>query len=380
MKAAGLYRFLVRALPHKRRLLKPVTRSISEHGMKQLEGILYRHRALGGALAYFDEEGIHDHFVYGEARKGLPITAETSFRVASVSKLVTAAGILNMAQRGLLDLDSDADKGLPYSLRHPDAPEMPVTLRMLMTHTAGIRDGKTYLQNLFKGTDAASLLKGDSHTRHLPGKSCEYSNFGVGLAACAIEAQTGLSFETAMQEYLFAPLVMKASFYPQRIKVPLADARRVLTLRENPNFDAAGRQAQPLIRPDVTDMQHHYTLAQGNCCLDVQSLARLSIALIKPGFLNRETLDGMRRVHAELGRRDPTLGQGIGIFILNDAAVSPCPLYGHQGMAYGAVHMLFLDLERKQGIISLTTGVSEARTYILADVNKALLSQWRLDD
>ena len=380
MRAPGLYRFLARALPHKRRPLHAIACSANEQGMKHLEEILFRYRSLGGALAYFDAQGIRDHYVYGEAHKGLPVAEKTAFRVASVSKLITAAGILNMAQQGLLDLDTDADRGLPFTLRHPDAPAVPITLRMLLTHTAGIRDGKAYLRSLSNGADAADLLRQDSHTRHLPGMECEYSNFGVGLAACAVEAQTGLSFETAMQEYLFAPLGMNASFYPQRLSAPLADARRVLALTNTPSFSGVQRQAQPLDGSDVPDLQRHFTLAQGNCCLDVQSLVRLGVALMKPGFFSAETLSSMRRVHARLGRRDPTLGQGIGIFILDDAAVSSRLLYGHQGMAYGAVHMLFLDVEGNRGIISLTTGVSQARTHILADVNKALLRQWRLND
>ena len=75
------------------------------------------------------------------------------------------------------------------------------------------------------------------------------------------------------------------------------------------------------------------------------------------------------------GRAD-NLWQGIGTFIVRDAAISPRPLYGHQGLAYGAVHGLFFDPETKRGLAVLTTGASEARRGVLADLNFELLKKY----
>lgn len=380
MRAPGLYRAAIRCLPHQKVRLRALAGAASREKGKALEAVLNRHRALGGALVFFDRDGVSGLFVYGEARRGVPVDAKTAFRLASVSKLVTAAGVMKMAEAGRLDIDADADRGLPYSLRHPGAPGTPVTLRMLLTHTAGIHDGKAYLKGLTAGASASDLLQKDSHTRHLPGGGCEYSNFGVGLAACVVEAQTGLSFETAMRETLFRPLNMKASYYPACLDTLLADARRVLPPARKPAFDAASRQARPAQGWESPDPERHWKLAHGSCCMDAGSAALLGRALLEPGFLTLDSLETMRIPRAELGARDPTMSQGVGMFILRDKTISPAPLYGHQGMAYGAVHMLFLDLEKGRGILSLTAGVSEARHYILADVNRELLKEWIRDE
>jgi len=380
MRSPGLYRFALRCLPHRRVRLRALVQSISREKAERMEAILNRHSALGGALVFFDQDGIRDHFVYGDARRGVPLDGRTAFRLASVSKLVTAAGVMGMADQGAVSLDADADIGLPYSLRHPDAPAAPVTLRMLLTHTAGIHDGAAYLKALTDGAAASELLAGDSHTRHAPGEGCEYSNFGVGLAACVVEAQTGLSFESAMQQYLFQPLDMAASYYPGRLNAFLADARRVLPPQIRPGFNAAARQARQAAGWDIPNAQQHWNLAHGNCCLDARSAVNLGMALLKKHFFRAESIDIMMRADAQLGARDPNLGQGVGMFILNDRDISPYPLYGHQGMAYGAVNMLFLDIEKKRGILSLTTGASEARQYIMADINRALLKEWQRDE
>ena len=64
---------------------------------------------------------------------------------------------------------------------------------------------------------------------------------------------------------------------------------------------------------------------------------------------------------------------GIGTFILKEPRISKHLIYGHQGMAYGAVHGLFFDPECKKGVVILTSGASEARRGVLADLNFDLL-------
>ena len=376
MNKRALYRRLVRLVPGGPRELTPLIKSLPDNARAACRDILRSHRAQAGALALFDRDGLRDHFVYGQARKGLPVGAETAFRLASVSKLVTSAGILAMRQQGLVDLDADADAGLPYSLRHPEAPDRPVSLRMLLSHTAGIRDGGAYTRSLSGSAGAGELLQADSHTSHLPMEGCEYSNFGFGLAGCVVEAQTGLSFQAAMARCLFEPLGLRAAYYPQLLTAQVADARRVLPPRRRPNYDGAARQAAPLAGWQTPDLMRHHLLAHGNCCTDVGSLAALGRALLTPGLFTGHTLELMRSPHASLGSRDPYLRQGLGMFILRDERIGPMTLYGHQGMAYGAVHMLFLDPDAGRGIISLTVGASEAREYILADLNRDLLRWW----
>ncbi|NLM85798.1 MAG: beta-lactamase family protein [Clostridiales bacterium] len=376
MKYLHLYRLLTKLLPAQCGELQTVHQHMSEEQKNGLQSVLKRHRASGGAIASFDEHGIKDHFVYGDLTAGQPLTAGTAFRLASVSKLVTAAGVMAMSQQGLINLDEDTDLFLPYSLRHPKAPELPITLRMLLTHTSAIIDSPAYFNALESATDAQAILEQGSHAAYLPGQGCEYSNFAYGLIACVLEAKTGLSFENLMQQYLFEPLCMQASFYPARLEAPLADACRILPPQKMPNYSGKKRKAAGDAGCDQVDVQRHYLLSQGNACMDVDSLVKLGQALLQPGFFTQETLTDMLAPHASLSGRDPFLRQGLGVFLLDDDSICGHTLYGHQGMAYGAVHLLFLDVQKKKGILSLTTGASEARRHILADLNRALLQEW----
>jgi len=74
----------------------------------------------------------------------LPVTKDSRFRVASVSKQFTALTILQLAEAGKLSLEEDICKYLGFTLRHPRYPEQPITIRMLLSHISSLCDGSIY--------------------------------------------------------------------------------------------------------------------------------------------------------------------------------------------------------------------------------------------
>ncbi len=366
MKHWGLYRLMLDFVPADGRL------NDSDAGKKTTKLIvstLRRHRCLGASLCWFDETGVKGTLAFGVSHlPDTPVTPPTVFRAASVSKFVTGLGVMKLWEQGRIDLDRDVNRYLPFPLRHPKAPETPITLRMLLSHTAGIHDGADYNGGIARGVPLTRLLKGDSFTGHLPGEKWEYSNLGAGIAGVVMEAATGTDFETLMQETVFGPMGAAATYYPQKVQGELADAVRILPKSKTPNFNAAERRARPL-PPPGPDPERHYNLAHGNLYVSAPELAKLGIAGMTPGFLTKKSLLEMRRLIAPFGERAHNLSQGISTFILNEPRICERPLYGHQGMAYGAVHGLFFDPEGQRGLALLTTGASEARRGVLADLN-----------
>ena len=370
MKHWGLYRLALRLLPSGGAMNET---DLPAETAQAVVRILRKHRCLGASLCLFGDLGVTGMLTFGFSH--LPDTKvqqDTVFRAASVSKFVTALCAMKLCEENRLEMDRDVNDFLPFSLRHPKAPDTPITLRMLLSHTAGIHDGTAYNAGIARGETLSALLRGDSFTIHLPGQAWEYSNFGAGIAGVVMEAAAGTDFETLMQEMVFLPLGAEATFYPQKVRGDLADAVRVLPRGKSPNYYAAERRARPLpaLAPDA---ERHYSLAHGALCVSAKELAKLGAAGMKPGFLKEESLRDMRKEIAPFGERARNLSQGVGTFILRDAAVSPRPLYGHQGMAYGAVHGLFFDPETQKGVSLLTLGASEARSGVLADLNKDIL-------
>ena len=108
-------------------------------------------------------------------------------RVASVSKLVMAFGVLALCERGALNLDEDLSVYLGYPVRNPHFKDVPVTLRMLLTHTAAIRDEGNYgTRGMQKGCTLRELLENAENWLNVkPGEAFHYSNLGAGAAGVA---------------------------------------------------------------------------------------------------------------------------------------------------------------------------------------------------
>ena len=362
----SLYRLAVHILPKHGKINDSAERNLSA---RLISRILREHRCVGASLCVFDANGPQNALTFGFSH--LPDTLvlpDTVFRAASVSKFVTALGAMKLKEQGKIDLDRDVNEYLPFPLRHPKAPDTPLTLRMLLSHTAGFHDGTDYNNGIAQGVPLAQLLRGDSFTEHLPGEKWEYSNFGAGIAGAVMEAATNTDFEALMQETVFRPLGVTATYYPQKVQGDLADAIRILPRSKAPNFNAAERRSRPL-PPVEVNPETHYNLAHGNLCISAPELAKLGVAGMMPGFLTEASLLEMRRPIASFGDRAHNLSQGIGTFILEEPRVCERSLYGHQGMAYGAVHGLFFDPDHEKGLAVLTTGASEARRGVLADLN-----------
>lgn len=150
---------------------------------------------------------------YGRADLARDIEAgpATAYRLASVSKQFTAAAILLLAQDGRLSIDDTARKWLP-SL--PDAAAA-ITLRHLLTHTAGLIDYEDLMAEPYDGQirDAGVLeLLAKEHRLYFPpGSAYRYSNSGYALLALVVERASGTAYPAFLRTRIFQPLGMHDS-------------------------------------------------------------------------------------------------------------------------------------------------------------------------
>ena len=157
-------------------------------------------------------------------------TGNSVFQLASVSKTVTCAGIMALVEDGLIDLDADVNAYLPFEVHIPHAPDIPITMRAILTHTSAIRDrwqvwGTPWSEPTlyFQGDSPISLgdfcrsyfVHGGSRYRRrknfyerAPGDGYAYSNLAVALAGFVAEAASGVDFNDLCKQRVFEPLGM----------------------------------------------------------------------------------------------------------------------------------------------------------------------------
>jgi N-acyl-D-amino-acid deacylase len=142
-----------------------------------------------------------------------PITANTRFRLGSVSKLFTATAILQLRDQGKLSLDDPVRKHLPwFNLR--SAFSEPITVRHLLTHTAGLpREGAFpyWTTHVFPSREQLRSALASQGAIYPPGERYKYSNLGVALLGEVIAAASGEPFADYLRRHVFEPLAMRSS-------------------------------------------------------------------------------------------------------------------------------------------------------------------------
>jgi CubicO group peptidase (beta-lactamase class C family) len=170
---------------------------------------------------------------WADIENGIRADADTVFMLASVSKTVTCAAVMTLVEDGALDLDANVNDHLPFEVHIPAAPNVPVTTRMLLTHTSAIRDRNTVWGRpnsdptlYFHGDSPISLgdflrsylVPGESEYREganfydrRPGKAYAYSNIAVALAGYVAEEAARQDFNELCKERILLPLGMDQS-------------------------------------------------------------------------------------------------------------------------------------------------------------------------
>lgn len=158
--------------------------------------------------------------------KGRPVNQDTVFGVSSLSKWVTAVGVYVLVEQGKLDLDAPVSRYLKrWQLPESDFNNEHVTLRKLLSHTAGITDGlghngfqpgepvQDLVSHLTSAQDADEGKSGKVQVGIQPGQEWMYSGGSYNLIQLIIEDTTGLGFAKFMQQAVFEPLGMVKSGY-----------------------------------------------------------------------------------------------------------------------------------------------------------------------
>jgi CubicO group peptidase (beta-lactamase class C family) len=190
-----------------------------------LEAARIEDGAAGFAIALVDDgELIYAHgFGETELGTGDPVTPDHIFHWASVSKPLVATAIMQISERGQLDLDDALASILPdYRITEPRQRE--ITIRQILLHTSGIPDVEIYNWDKPEYDDGAllrwALTESPRDLLFDPGTGRKYSNVGYEILGAVIERVSGLSFEDYMRTNIFDPLAMQnATFaYPETDK------------------------------------------------------------------------------------------------------------------------------------------------------------------
>lgn len=179
-------------------------------------------------------------FGYANVEKKTPVDpATTLFRPGSVSKLVTWTAVMQLVEQKKLDLDADVNRYIDFKI--PLRAGVPVTLRQIMTHTAGFEEAAKYIIGFDRKAvpSYGDLLKQWVPNRiHDAGTTPGYSNYATSLAGYIVERVSGMPFDDYVERHIFSPLDMRSA--SMRQPLPAALAKHMATGYTKPGQEAPG--------------------------------------------------------------------------------------------------------------------------------------------
>lgn len=338
-----------------------------------------RYKATGAVIVVAkDGELVYRrNYGYAHKRSQEPVTDETYFRIASVSKLVSAIHVMQLVEEGKLSLDADISDYFGYTIRNPQYRDAPITLRMLMSHTSSIDSSGSYANNPKASVfDMLSLEKRRTanYLEYRPGKKYTYSNLGAGLLGSLIELATGKNVNDSITEALFAPLGIDAAYHPTLLKEP----EKITYLYSDIGKLVKGRDKNLASQWDPgVDPEKHYRSVPGSVWIHGSDLCRLGILLCDGGtlegqtFLQPETVAAMQASQKDLG--GITCDSPYGLCVYRDSKLlKQRQVFGHQGMSDGLVAGLFYEPESRFVVAIITNGSDSRQDNRITIINRKL--------
>lgn len=292
---------------------------------------------------------------YGEAAPGQPAWSGSVFQIGSITKQMTAAGILRLRDQGKLSLDDDIRVWVP-SL---DTEGHIVTLRHLLTHTSGVPEFLTTVQDFWAPITTDEIIKrtNDLTWQSPPGQRFSYNNTGFVLLGAVIERASGLGWSEYLRRELFVPLGMTSTGVCGE-PAPGAVPTGYLEVRSG---------VVQAIRP--IDMS--LAGAAGAMCSTVGDLMRWSDGLVHARVLSAPSVEEMTtRARLSDGRQ---LGYGLGIGISTNR-------WGmreieHGGSILGFQSVLVHDLDQDL-IMVVLVNLTPMNGAPASDLVNQMISSW----
>ncbi len=175
-----------------------------------INNVMNEFKAVGISAAVVKDGKIvyNESFGYKNLDTKAPLANDDVMRIASISKSFTATSLLQLVDKGIISLDDDVSDLIGFPIRNPHHPEIPITLRMVLSHTASIRDKEDY----FTLDHLNPAVYGDcveSYFEYKPGEGYNYSNMGLNLAGTILEKVSGVRFD----DYVRTNVIHKLGLY-----------------------------------------------------------------------------------------------------------------------------------------------------------------------
>ncbi len=333
---------------------------------KDLTAIARDHDVVSMQVAFV----VGDEIVYSHAvglknfDSRVPASTTDLYRIASVSKSFSGVSTMQLVDAGKLSLDADVSDIVGFRVRNPKFPEVPITVRMLLSHTSSIVDSKVSYKKSFDVTlnpaTASATNVAACYSNYEPGTHYQYSNRGINLLGAVIEKVSGERFDNYVRGHILLPLgITDAGF-----NVDSLDRTRFASLYTINDVGDYVEQTGAYERYPQYDTYRlgidtpHLSPA-GGMKISILGLAEWMLTL-KRGGLGRNGVrilpaDRVEQMFQKATPDNSTVKYGFTLSV--SKTLLGFPMRGHTGSAYGLRSVLSYSLDQDFGVVVFCSSV-----------------------
>lgn len=331
---------------------------------KRLDEIRQELNAVGFSVAVIRDNRVEYTGAFGmkDLESGQNLHPDDLMRIASISKSFTATAVMQLYEAGCFGLDDDISDALGFRVRNPFHPDIPITYRMLLSHTSSLSDQGGYFSLDVIRPDITPDVSG-SFNEYAPGTGYQYCNLGFNTLGVLVEIHSGERFDQYVRNNILDPMGVYASF-----NVNDLDSTRFATIYtwEEDRFVPSPQAYHPR-REEIAGYVECYSAPvfspTGGMKISAPDLARHALVQINDGFLDgreilsKESVALMQTPQSPGGRAtgNETCGYGLALE-RTDRLIEGEIMTGHTGSAYGLYSAMFFQKEKKFGFVVLCNG------------------------
>jgi CubicO group peptidase (beta-lactamase class C family) len=347
-------------------------KTIEERAEKKINALMEESGSVGLSVAVVVDGEIVYTRAFGKSslENDTRLESDDIFRIASISKSFTTTALLKLVDEGRLSIDADVSTLTGFTVRNPAYPDVPVTVKMLLSHSSSLNDSQGYF-SLDVLNPATNSDYGKCYNDYMPGTKYQYCNLGFNTLGTIIEKVSGTRFDRYVRDVVILPLQLTASFNVD---------------------DLAGATFVSLYHPDTTGFaatgKTGFKLSEGvydsrAAILDTAYIMGYSTPLFSPTGGMKISAPGLARymiMHMNYGT-DPSTGSRILSEESSAAMQTPVMetgegseyclalartsnlvkgevLTGHTGSAYGLYSAMYFEPEKRFGFVMMTNGTT----------------------
>ena len=336
----------------------------SEKAEAAIQSIMQSSPVVGLSVAVVkNNKVIYNHsFGFKDVEKQLPLTNQSIFRIASISKSFTTTAIMQLVAEKKIRLDQDISELVGFKVRNPAYPSTVITLKMALSHRSSINDSEGYFS-----LDAIDPAKNPNFAKcfnaYEPDKGYMYCNLNYNLAGSILEKVTGVRFDKYIQQQILQPLGLYGGY-----NVNALDSQLIAKIYEF-NKETQGFTLSTNAYAPRTEEINNYTMGRttpifsptGGMKISANDLAKYMIMHSQLGkykegrIISKKLSQQMQEIISE--------EEGYGMALeTTTQLIAGKTMIGHTGSAYGLYSMMFFEPKEKIGFVVISNGCDTKTT------------------